>query len=245
LRALIITVAGLSSRFGKSIQKDVLKCIYTENGNDSILDKLIIYGQNTKFDKIIIVGGYKFEELAINIKKYNSEKIKLINNLKYDYYGSNYSLYLGLLEAKDYNEVVFFEGDLIVDEQSFEKIAYSPKDVITTSNETIFAKKSVVCYLDIYEKLKYLYDVSHKFLHIQEPFLAIFNSGQAWKFINNNKLAQIISAQNETDYFDTNLNIIGKYFNDFAFSDIEIVKFNFWYNCNTVEDYRLALKILK
>jgi CTP:phosphocholine cytidylyltransferase-like protein len=56
-RTLIITVAGISSRFSKSIGCEVLKCLYKENPSPSILEILLSYAKDY-FDKIIIVGGY-------------------------------------------------------------------------------------------------------------------------------------------------------------------------------------------
>ena len=86
------------------------------------------------------------------------DKIVLINNEHYFDYGSGYSLYEGLkyLVGTDFDEIVFAEGDLWVDDESFFKVSSSDKDVITFNRDTIDAKKSVVLYFDTQNKVHYL-----------------------------------------------------------------------------------------
>ena len=64
MKAAIITVAGISSRFNEGVPEDKkeLKAIYTEgNEKDTLLYHLLL--KCSFADKIIIVGGYKFEDL--------------------------------------------------------------------------------------------------------------------------------------------------------------------------------------
>lgn len=241
-KILIITVAGTSTRFSRSIGYEVLKCIYSETSKKSILEILLDYSKGI-FDKVIIVGGYKYEEL----EKYVEEKkafqnIQIVYNDHYSDYGSNYSLYLGLIEALKLNgEIVFAEGDLIVDRGSFEKIYQNERSVISSNNESIRADKSVAFYQSLEGDIKYIYDTNHQQLYIPEEFTTIANSGQIWKFTDNERLCYLINKQTIDDYKDTNLNIIQKYFQQTTPIQYDIVNIKQWYNCNTVEDYQEAI----
>jgi choline kinase len=238
---LIITVAGTSSRFSKSIGQDVLKCIYREKNNPSILNIILEYSK-TLFDKIIIVGGYKFENLEqyINIH-YNTPNVQLIYNEHYADYGSNYSLYLGIEKALQDGEcsIVFAEGDLIVDKKSYLDVCNSIQSAVTATKDFISADKSVAFYKNMDGFVRYIYDARHEYLSIGEKFLFLANSGQIWKFTDINILRDILRNQNENDYKDTNLNIIQKYFE--KDKSYKIITIEQWYNCNTVSDYREAL----
>jgi choline kinase len=238
---LIITVAGISSRFSKSLGYDALKCIYEEPDKKSILGIFSEYF--SFFDTIIIVGGYKFEELQKYIaNRFDTDAISLLYNSHYEDYGSNYSLYLGVKEAlKEKNcNIVFAEGDLIVDANSFKQVCQSEHSVITATHELIRADKSVAFYRTTSGAIQYIYDTAHEALYIPEPFSLIANSGQIWKFTEPDILKTIIHSQAINDYMDTNLNIIQKYFQQLPFSQIDVVELTKWYNCNTVEDYQKA-----
>ena len=62
VRILIITVAGMSTRFSQSIGQPCLKCIYySSDSKESLLYQML--HQPVYFDKYIIVGGYMYDEL--------------------------------------------------------------------------------------------------------------------------------------------------------------------------------------
>ncbi|MDR0605808.1 MAG: licC domain protein [Bacteroidales bacterium] len=242
---LIITVAGTSSRFSKSIGHDALKCIYQEENNPSILSIILEYSK-TFFDKIIIVGGYKFEDLKQYINtRYNIPNIQLIYNEHYADYGSNYSLYLGLLEVFKTSDcqIVFAEGDLIVDKKSYLNVCNSTQSAVTATKDFISADKSVAFYKNADEFVRYIYDTQHEYLSVNEKFSFLANSGQIWKFTDINILKNILKNQKENDYKDTNLNIVQKYFEHNK--SYKIITIEQWYNCNTVDDYREASKIFE
>ena len=101
MKVLIITVAGMSTRFSRSVGKPVIKCLYH---NKSLKDSLlyILLERSREFDYFIIVGGYRYKELCETIRasfKKFSDRILLIENPYYSTYGSGYSLYLGLQKA--------------------------------------------------------------------------------------------------------------------------------------------------
>lgn len=241
MNILIVTVAGSSTRFSKSVEKEVLKCIYYDKSvSESLIYKML--NQPVQFDKYIIVGGYKYEELKDFIEQYFSdyqEKIELVYNRHFATYGSGYSLYCGLIQALRYsfNEIVFAEGDLYVDSNTFLQVVNNSKCVITTTSEAIRANKAVAFYINCANKIRYIYDTGHTSLRIDEEFLAIFNSGQIWKFSNRNLLIDVYNSLGEEDWMGTNLVMVERYFEMLDENDYDIICFDKWINCNTVDDF--------
>ncbi len=248
LKIAIITVAGISSRFNKDVpeEKKVLKCLYWEDKPKNTLIYQLIK-KVSSYDKIIVVGGFKFQDLidyiSKNISQSLKDKIIIYNNSHYEDLSSGYSLYIGIKEAltnfDNIEEILFVEGDLDIDEDSFSKVLNSNKNVLTINRDPIYSNKSVVLYQDKNDVYHYLFNSDHGLLTIDEPFKAIFNSGQIWKF-KNIELLKIA-----TDYFkdniieDTNLGIIQKYFDLVDNNEIEVIEFKHWVNCNTHDDYKL------
>ena len=248
MKSLIITVAGMSSRFNRDTKEDVLKCLYHEgNTGLSLLSQQVhkVYGL---VDEIIVVGGYRYEDLVAFIRQELNDvnsKIKCIFNEHYHDYGSGYSLLKGIEFVSDgADEITFIEGDLFFSTESVTKIINSPNDVISVNDEPIKSNKAVAFYFDVAYYPHYIYDTSHSCLEIHEPFTAIYNSGQMWKFKNPIRVREICQFLTPEQKQGTNLEIIQKYFGSIRESLLEIVRVKDWYNCNTVADYRNVLKIL-
>lgn len=246
MKVLIVTVAGLSSRFSESLGRPCLKCLYhTQDNEDSMLYRLInIYN----FDRYIIVGGYRYDELVKEVdEKFREmrDKILLVENIQYAEYGSGYSLYLGLAEALklDFSEIVFAEGDLLVDRKTFEEVCEIPADVLTVNRDPILANKAVACYFDRNNKLHYIYDTNHNYLEIIEPFTAVYNSGQIWKFAQPELLRRVTASIKEDDWKGTNLVLVQTYFDESQ--KTEVITFQKWVNCNTVQDYENGIAEIK
>jgi len=249
MKILIITVAGMSTRFSKSVGKDVIKCLYNDT---SIADSLIshILHKAEMFDKYIIVGGYRYSELQSEIMEHFPEfadKLEIIENKYYEKYGSGYSLYCGMKKALKYSfdEIVFAEGDLFFDAVSFSKVCCSQMNVITYNNEPIIADKAVAFYLDTSKKIHYIYDIYHNSLEINEPFISIYNSGQVWKLVDKDKICETYNNMNMTDWEGTNLVFIEKYFNAVNSDALEIIRLDSWVNCNTVNDYHKIKEMIR
>lgn len=249
MKTFITTVAGCSTRFNKDLETPALKCIYFENEpKKTILYNLLSMVDD--FDHIIVVGGYLYETLLDysenNLKVYH-DKITFVFNPNFKTWGSCYSFFLGLEEAKKYNpdEIVFAEGDLFFDNKSFKELKDSERDAISINNVPIEASKAVVAYVSERRHFNYVYDSSHSNLFISEPFISIYNSGQVWKFRDMKRLHSILSGMNELQYKGTNLEIISPYFKIPFIDDIAIIKLNEWINCNTVNDYYAFINYLK
>lgn len=242
MKILIITVAGSSTRFSKSIGKEVLKCLFYINDKGEALLYRMIH-QHAAFDKYIIVGGYKFEELQKSVNDWFpklKEKIVVVNNPYYADFGSGYSLYCGLQEAikYDFDSIVFAEGDLFVDEDSYVRVVEAEKSVITCNHDPILANKAVAYYFDLNNVVHYIYDTAHSALEIHEPFLAIYNSGQIWKFANSLLVKKVYQEMATDEWEGTNLIFVENYFKQIPIVEREIISFKNWINCNTVEDFK-------
>lgn len=246
-RVVIITVAGISSRFNKGIDEDnkVLKCLYTEGDEKATL----LYHMLKKLsyaDRIMIVGGYKYENLKLYVESVIpakfKQKIKLVCNEHFRDFSSGYSLYLGLCEALNntdgVTDVLFIEGDLDTDEDSLGTVIKSNSSVLTYNYEPIKANKAVVLYEDETGRYKYAFNSSHGLLSIYSPFSAIYNSGQIWKFTDLEalKVANDLFIKEQKD--GTNLVIIQEYLNRLQSDKVTILPLKYWTNCNTREDYR-------
>ncbi|WP_458456554.1 DUF6564 domain-containing protein [Methanobrevibacter sp.] len=249
MKIVIITVAGVSSRFNKDVPEEdkILKCLYyEENPTDTLIYHML---EKSSFaDKIIIVGGYKYDDLAEYIKDYIpkelQDKILTVYNDHFSDLSSGYSLYLGIKEVldnfEDIDEILFVEGDLDIDDESFTKVIESDKDVLTFNYEPIYSNKAVVLYQNGNDEYHYLFNSDHGLLSLEESFKAIFNSGQTWKFRD----MELLKVANDNFYEnlidDTNLGIIQKYFDLVEdASEIEIIGLKHWVNCNTRQDYKL------
>lgn len=247
MKAAIITVAGISSRFNEGVPEDKkeLKVIYSEGGvQDTLLYHLL--RKCSYADKIILVGGYQYEKLESFCRtEIASEfpQVELVKNDHYEDLASGYSLFLGIRKAMEYNpdEVVFIEGDLDIDDNSFERVAHSEKSVLTYTNEPIHANKAVVLYQDGDGRYKYAFNSSHGLLTIDEPFSCILNSGQTWKFINAGALKTANDEFEEFEIDGTNLRIIQRYIEKVPADSIELIRLVRWTNCNTREDYKNIL----
>lgn len=243
MNILVITVAGLSSRFSRSLGRTALKCIYHEKDlRESLLYRML--NQPVRFDRYIIVGGFLFEELAAALAQpaFASfrERILLVKNEQYAEYGSGYSLYKGLKAAQNlpFQTLVFAEGDLYTDSESFKRVCAAEKNVITCTREPILASSAVAFYYDTAYGIHYIYDTSHSALTIAEPFAGIFNSGQIWKFAQPERLRSVMAEMTDRDWRGTNLELIQRYFGGLSETEYDRIELKEWINCNTVADYK-------
>ena len=239
----------MSSRFNRDTKEDVLKCLYYEGGPRYSLLSQQVHKVYEYVDEIIIVGGYKYDDLVSFIRqelKDVNPKMKCVFNEHFQDYGSGYSLLKGIeIVSEEADEIIFIEGDLFFSPESVEAIIKSPKDVISINDEPILSNKAVALYIDAHHYPHYIYDTSHSCLEIKEPFTAIYNSGQMWKFCNPARVREICQFLMIEQERGTNLEIIQKYFGTINESQLDIIRIKDWYNCNTVADYHKVYQILK
>lgn len=121
----IMLAAGMGSRLGK-YTKENTKCMLDVYGK-TLLERAIDSLLNANINKLILVLGYKKE----NVKKYIKEtkldekiEIEFIDNDIYDKTNNIYSLYL----AKDkliQDDTILLESDLIYDESIISELVNS------------------------------------------------------------------------------------------------------------------------
>ena len=250
MRVFLTTVAGSATRFSESIGKPTVKCIYNrEDPAKTLLNHMLT--QASDYDLFVVVGGFLINELEDyinnNLPSEFSEKVMLVNNEQYVEYGSGWSLYLGLdaalkIYGKDITEVLFAEGDLFVDDESFSSVAGTKNSVITINSEAIKANKAVALYYDLENVPHYIYDTAHGQLKIDEPFTAVYNSGQIWKFTDIELLTDLVLNGDPERFTGTNLVLINEYFQKLAKNGetIDIISMKTWINCNTINDFIIA-----
>jgi CTP:phosphocholine cytidylyltransferase-like protein len=243
MKYLIITVAGTATRFNRDTKEETLKCLYyTDEPQYALLAQLL---KNCgEYDKYILVGGYLYEKLGRFVKNELSgygKKIELVYNEHFKDYGSGYSLYKGIEAIKEAGDVTFVEGDLFF---MARQVYNSPKSVITINREPIYSNKAVALYINVDGKPRYLYDTNHQTLTVSEPFKAIFNSGQMWKFSSSERLLKTVDSLTKEQLQGTNLEIIQAYFSDMNSEEYDVVTFTDWFNCNTVADYDIVRKLM-
>lgn len=117
----IILAAGMGRRLGE-YTKDNTKCMLSING-EKLIDRTLTILSNLNITKVIIVIGYKGE----NLKKYIGNRyhglldIEYVNNPIYDKTNNIYSLSLAKEEMiKD--DTLLFESDIIYDESIVKKL---------------------------------------------------------------------------------------------------------------------------
>ena len=243
-RGAVITVAGTSSRFSRSLGREVCKPIFSEGPeSDSLLFRQLNLLRPYDLAQITVVGGHKFEDLKRFLDRQAADlPVTLVRNEHYSDYGTCHSLAVGLAALEEgLEEVLFLEGDLLFDAPSLKRIMNSPRNVVTATRDLIRADLSVAFYLSAEDKLGYIYDSEHKKLELSESFKIMGNSGQVWKFTNAALLREIMTALSTEDRQGTNLIIISRYFNRLLNGDIDFIEFQNWINCNTIEDYRAAM----
>lgn len=246
MRALVITVAGLSSRFGESLGRPALKCIYNEGDTaDTLLARLLRQTEGL-FDSTVVVGGYKFAELQRYFRECkiecSSADVLLVENPCYSELASGWSLYVGLETLAQFlpEEIVFVEGDLYLDDSGLFKLCTGSGDAVTTSPDAVIGNRSVALYCNADGRPCYAYSEAHGLLEICEPFSSIQSSGQAWRFGDVKRLLRKSRHFAKRGGVGTNLEIINPYFAECDPSHLDIINFKEWINCNTIQDWRRA-----
>lgn len=247
MKSLIVTVAGTATRFNRDTEEETLKCLYHIGSPQNCL-LYQIFDKARDMDEFIVVGGFLYDRLCDFIETHCKEfsgRIKTVYNPLFKEYGSGYSLIKGVDAVSELSdEVIFVEGDLFFASEDFDRIKTSARNVITVNHELIDAGKSVVLYKNTDGQIKYIYDTGHKTLRIEEAFVAVYNSGQIWKFINPDRLRGTIRELSPEQIRSTNLEIVQGYFSGLQESDSDIIPLNVWHNCNTVADYKKVYSLI-
>lgn len=238
MRAFITTVAGQSTRFNQGCADPVLKCLYhTEKTPECILSRLLRQAAEAGFDHLIVVGGYRYQDLQRTVEEYHNPSIELVYNPRWQDSGSMYSLYYGALAAEEAAEILFCEGDVITDSESFRRLASAQEDSFAIAREPIFADRSVAAYQGSDGRLHYLFDTNHGALTFPANVKAIFHSAQAWKIGDGETFIRMNAQLTETERRGTNLVLIERYLRRHPMEKLNLITLEHWINCNTREDF--------
>lgn len=130
MKALILN-SGLGSRMG-DYTKDSPKCMTRISNNETILSRQLKQLVSNGIGEVIITTGY-FDSVLV---KYCQEldlplKYTFVKNDKYDSTNYIYSIYL----AKDYlnDDIILMHGDLVFENEVFDKLVVSNKSCMTVS----------------------------------------------------------------------------------------------------------------
>lgn len=120
----IILAAGMGRRLGELTGGNT-KCMVMVNNKRLINRALDVITSQTEISKIVIVVGYKAENVKNHIgTQYNGVEVVYVDNPIYDRTNNIYSLYL----AKDFltaSDTILLESDLIFEERIFSKLINS------------------------------------------------------------------------------------------------------------------------
>lgn len=238
----IMLAAGKGSRLGK-YTKNNTKCMLEVNGK-TLLERAINALLNANINKLVMVIGYKMD----NLKKYIKEKgldklinIEFVENNDYDITNNIYSLYM----AKDYlvkDDTILLESDLIYDESIIKKLVDSryvnaaivakhedwmDGTVVTTDDDNNiieFIEKSDFDYnnVDNYYKTVNIYKFSKEYMkNFYLPFLEAY-----------------ITAYGKNDYYELVLKVISS----IPKSGLKVFKLTneVWYEIDDCQDLDIA-----
>lgn len=242
----ILLAAGKGSRLGK-YTNDNTKCMVEVNGI-TLLERTIDCLISSGVDKLIIVLGYKGE----NVKKYIEEKklnqlikIEYIDNNDYENSNNIYSLYLTNSYVKD--DVILLESDLIYDKSVIKSLVKSKeKNLAVVAKYKDWMDGTVVKYdenknitsfigknefnsneLDQYYKTVNIYKFSKEFFtDYYMPFLKLY-----------------MDIYGKNDYYETVLKVT-TIFKDIKLK-VHVLTNQLWYEIDNEEDLKKASELFK
>jgi CTP:molybdopterin cytidylyltransferase MocA len=258
-------------------QKSVNKCIFKKYAMQySLLENQILTLRKCGVSDFIIVTGNRNNEVKRQVKNLtslfnahtaNTLNVKFVYNQLWTTTGSCDSFFHGIRVAKGTSKILFVEGDLYFDEESMRKVVEalrSGNDVFTYQlQEPIIAERSVIALFTdtkrllgddkISHNVNFIYDSSHKGVHINvgyrylanshantslayQSIAAIYNSAQIWGFACASSLRSIAHdiRMSKPIRMKTNLEIVNRYFG--ALENPMPIEIKDWHNVNTVED---------
>lgn len=233
----MILAAGLGSRLAEHT-KDKNKCMVEVNGK-SLIKRQIEALKEAGIEKIIIVCGYKKEELKNYIlTEFSDSNIIFVENNDYNKTNNIYSLYL----AREYlvkHDTILLEGDLIFDYSIIKKIISANQDnIMAVSKYKIGMDGTVVTIKDhIVNSICGKNDISYNDLK------------EYYKTINIYKLSKEFCKKKYVPTLEKYINEgkINNYYED-VFSELinetqvnaEIFENEKWYEIDNLQDLEIA-----
>lgn len=252
----IITAAGCSTRFSKSIGFECHKSLTPVDGlgGKSLLKWQIETLIDNGVERVFAVGGYMFNifnSQINNLEQKYKGKVEKVFNSEYLTTGSYLSMFLGfdrmyqLIKSGSIPEptsIICVEGDVYA--SNLGEFAAMPFDYgnytirpTTNGKSVLRADRDVIGVIDDCGLLSWKYSTKHsEFTNVPASIKMVFNSGQIWeicmKFLDWRKVHKQLDQQSYKN--DTNLMFID-YFSDEPDTPFELKD---WVNANTVNDIR-------
>lgn len=252
----IITAAGCSTRFSKSIGFECHKSLTPVDGLDgkSLLKWQIETLIDNGVERVFAVGGYMFNifnSQINNLEQKYKDKVEKVFNSEYFTTGSYLSMFLGfdrmyqLIKQNAIPEptsIICVEGDVYA--SNLAEFVAKPFDYgnctirpTTNGKSVLRADRDVIGVIDECGLLSWKYSTKHsEFTNVPSSIKMIFNSGQIWeicmKFLDWRKVHEQLDQQSYKN--DTNLTFID-FFSDEPDTPFELKD---WVNANTVDDIR-------
>jgi histidinol-phosphate/aromatic aminotransferase/cobyric acid decarboxylase-like protein/choline kinase len=195
----IILAAGKGNRLGKHT-KDNTKCMVAVNG-DKLIDRAISALSNAGVRKIVIVVGYKSENLKNYLSgRYAEMEVLYIENPVYDITNNIYSLYL----AKDYlldDDTILLESDLIFDPEIINKLITDKRQNLAVVDKYQAWMDGTVVKLDNNDVItSFIPKKSFSFGEIHEYY----------KTVNIYKFSKLFSATSYVPFLDAYSTALGR-----------------------------------
>lgn len=236
----ILLAAGKGSRLGK-YTKNGTKCMVNVN-NKKLIDRTLESLLNIGVKKIIIVVGYKKEDLKNYIsEKYQQLDIKFIENLDYERTNNIYSLYLTKEEfMKD--DTILLESDIIYEQSILEELITSKhKDIALVAKYSQWMDGTVVTTDNNQNILSFIDKTAFDYKNVDKYYKTVNIYKFSKKFINKfyiNFLESYIKTYGSQDYYESVLKVI------IGLKDVNLkaldVKDKKWYEIDNPQDLEIA-----
>lgn len=140
----IILAAGMGKRLGDLTMNNT-KCMVEVNGI-SLIDRMLSQLSTFKFERVVIVIGYKGQELRNHIsERFPSLKIEYIENPIYDKTNNIYSLALASRQLME-DDTILLESDLIFEDRILKLLVeHEDKDLALVAKYETWMDGTMVC----------------------------------------------------------------------------------------------------
>lgn len=188
----IILAAGMGRRL-KSLTKYNTKCMVSVNGQ-TLIERMLLFLEKLNFSRIIIVVGYKAENLINYVKNLEiNTEIIFIHNYEYEHTNNIFSLYLAKSELEK-EDTILLESDIIFEYEMLEELYFdsSPNVAIVSKWESWMDGTVVV--LDDATKVTQIIDKKHfDYLKVNEYYKTV-NIYKFSKEFSKNKYIPFLEA---------------------------------------------------
>ena len=239
----IILAAGMGKRL-KALTKNNTKCMIKVNGI-SLIDRMLHQIDAKKLKRIIIVVGYKGQELIDYIDTLNIKTpIKYIENPIYYKTNNIYSLSLAKRELYE-DDTLLFESDLIFEDSIIDELLNDPRETLALVDKYQSWMDGTCVKIRNDNTIKAFIPGNHfKYEDINNYYKTV-NIYKFSKNFSKNKyvpfLDAYVKALGENEYYEQVLGVITRLDN----AEIKVKKLSgqTWYEIDDIQDLDIAESI--